>query len=333
MVAISKKSVTIGVAVIAVAAIAIALVYSQKKKSTYNALASSTAEGYTPRIIGGATLNRNVWDQSRRYLVSIRKDGHFCGATLVSRRVVLSAARGNPNPPGGFNPAESIDFNRYAQDDNGGVTTIPLCQTENNSCEDTGLAYVIRHQDWRFNTFTNDVALIILPEGRQITTIPPVILNRNPNVPVDGQEVEAFGWGLTNRRPFPGVFPNEIQTGTLEYLTNRECRRLLNANNDQTITGDMMCARTDSTNGVATGGGDSGGPLLSGEVQVGVASYTLVEDITGTNTDPNRPDGFARISFLFDWIRDTVCAEVPLDEVFNCRRSKASKQTKQGKRY
>ena len=93
MVAISKKYVTIGVAVIAVAAIAITLVYSQKKKSTYNALASSSAEEFTPRIIGGAALDRKVWDESRRYLVSIRKDGHFCGATLVSRRVVLTAAR------------------------------------------------------------------------------------------------------------------------------------------------------------------------------------------------------------------------------------------------
>jgi hypothetical protein len=62
-------------------------------KSTYNALASSSAKGFTPRIIGGAALDRKVWDESRRYLVSIRKDGHFCGATLVSRRVVLTAAR------------------------------------------------------------------------------------------------------------------------------------------------------------------------------------------------------------------------------------------------
>jgi hypothetical protein len=161
----------------------------------------------------------------------------------------------SPNPPGSFDPAASIDFNRYAQDDDRGVTTIPLCQTENNSCEDTGLAYVIRHQDWRFKTLTNDLALIILPEGLQITNIRPVTLNRHRNIPEDGQELEAFGWGVTNCQPIPGVFPNEIQTGTLEYLTNRECRRLLNP---EPITSDMMCARTDSTNGVATGGGDSG---------------------------------------------------------------------------
>jgi hypothetical protein len=51
----------------------------------------------------------------------------------------------------------------------------------------------------------------------------------------------------------------------------------------------------------------------------------------GTTTFPDAPDGFARVSFLFDWIQDTVCEEVPRDEVF-CRRSKAAKNTKQGKR-
>jgi hypothetical protein len=54
-------------------------------------------------------------------------------------------------------------------------------------------------------------------------------------------------------------------------------------------------------------------------------------ELPGTNTSPDRPSGFARVSSLFGWIRDTVCREVPGDEVFDCRRSKASKQTKQTK--
>ncbi len=94
MVAISKKYITAGVAVVAVVAIAIALVYSQKKKSTYNALASSAADGVNPFVIGGDTLDEDLWRESRRYLVSIRNNGeHTCGATLISRRVVLTAAR------------------------------------------------------------------------------------------------------------------------------------------------------------------------------------------------------------------------------------------------
>ncbi len=94
MIAFSKKYVTAAVAVIAVVTIAIALVYSQKKRSSYNALASSAADGVNTSVIGGVVLDQNVWSESRRYLVSIRGAlGHGCGASLISRRAILTAAR------------------------------------------------------------------------------------------------------------------------------------------------------------------------------------------------------------------------------------------------
>lgn len=51
-------------------------------------------------IIGGTKLDERVWETSRRYLVALTLPGrvgmpgpfHFCGATLISRRVVLTAA-------------------------------------------------------------------------------------------------------------------------------------------------------------------------------------------------------------------------------------------------
>jgi len=306
MIAFSKKYVTAVVAFVAVVTIAIALVYSQKKKSSYNALASSAADGVSPLVIGGETLDRDVWEKSRRYLVSLRSETaggviyHSCGATLISSRVVLTAARElksaqrtyllctmpllctyspaeyqpflsivivhaviSPlidcfDDSGAFSPMVSVDFNRYAQNDDEGVTTIPLCQTEFNSCsDDTNLAYAIRHPDWNTNTFENDVALIILPEGLEIVpSIRPVRLNRQGKVPKDGQEMEVFGWGQTSNSPNVED-PNEIQTGTIEYLNNRECQRLYtNGGYTYTITQDMMCARTDG--GVDSSLGDSG---------------------------------------------------------------------------
>ena len=50
----------------------------------------------TPFVIGGTTLDRTVWENSRRYLVDIKKGvqlKHYCGATRISSRVVLTAAR------------------------------------------------------------------------------------------------------------------------------------------------------------------------------------------------------------------------------------------------
>ena len=61
---------------------------------------NSDEDGVNPFIIGGGTLNRTVWEQSRRYLVDIKGtfEGedelvHWCGATKISDRVVLTAAR------------------------------------------------------------------------------------------------------------------------------------------------------------------------------------------------------------------------------------------------
>jgi hypothetical protein len=151
----------------------------------------------------------------------------------------------------------AIAFSRYAPDNDEDVTMIPICKTAFKSCDES-FVYVIRHPAYDFGCTEandNDVALIILPEGRQITTIRPVALIRNPNVPVAGQESEAFGWGATNCAP-EAPSPNEIQTGMLEYLTNRECQDKLGSDYD--VTDDILCARTDSIKGVAVGGGDSG---------------------------------------------------------------------------
>jgi hypothetical protein len=57
-------------------------------------------DSVTPFVIGGTLLDFNVWEQRRRYLVDIKyydpkekKLAHACGATLISPRVVLTAAR------------------------------------------------------------------------------------------------------------------------------------------------------------------------------------------------------------------------------------------------
>ena len=167
----------------------------------------------------------------------------------------------DPNPPGlgNFVPSTEIQFNRYAQNSNEGVRTIQLCQTESrNGCDD--LAYVVRHP--RYNGIFddgNDVALIFLPVGLQITDIAPVRLNRDRGVPASGQNLEAFGWGNTCYENTTGCLlntpaaetPNEPRTGMLATVTNQVCGEIWGG----VITNDVLCARTE---GVAVGSGDSG---------------------------------------------------------------------------
>ena len=48
-----------------------------------------------------------------------------------------------------------------------------------------------------------------------------------------------------------------------------------------------------------------------------------------TTTFPESPDGFARVSFFCDWIRNAVCAEIPNEPVF-CQATSGSKASKSG---
>ena len=72
------------------------IVEVQNKDKSVRALHGENTEddGVDPFIIGGTTLDRTVWEQSRRYLVDIKfEENHSCGATKISDRVVLTAAR------------------------------------------------------------------------------------------------------------------------------------------------------------------------------------------------------------------------------------------------
>lgn len=257
-----------------------------------SALALQESSGVGPSVIGGTQLDRNVWQQSRRYLIDIRRlngdgtIGHQCGATLVSRRVILSAARECRNTffaalfstqtyflyiipcmsftcsqdcftqrdNSNFDPNVAIDVNRYAQsdDERNGVLTIPLCTNEFGIGCNGGQAFVVRHPNWNPETLVNDVALIFLPENLQITFIRPVVLNQNPNVPANRQNLEAFGWGSTT---FPPIQTNPIfpQTGILQHVTNQNCQVFFAPT---VITQEMLCADNDGI--VSVGPGDSG---------------------------------------------------------------------------
>ena len=62
--------------------------------ATVNALALQGSDGIAPTVIGGTPLDQGVWQEFRRYLVETRwNDLHICGGTLISSRVVLTAAR------------------------------------------------------------------------------------------------------------------------------------------------------------------------------------------------------------------------------------------------
>lgn len=55
--------------------------------------------------------------------------------------------------------------------------------------------------------------------------------------------------------------------------------------------------------------------------------------VEGSETATGWPDHYAHVSYGFNWIRETICREVPDDEVFCVREScqqRSGKASKQG---
>ena len=146
--------------------------------------------------------------------------------------IFLSSLDCFTNDNGVFGARESIQFNRYAQNDNDEVITIGLCENELQTGWD-GLAYVMHDPDFTRVTSENGIALIIVPTEREqeIENIPRVVLNCDPNIPADGQDLELVGWGLTSNAPNPAD-AIKIQTATLNTRFQ----------GTPTITNDMICA-------------------------------------------------------------------------------------------
>ena len=171
-------------------------------------------------IIGGDVLTKG----KRPYLASLgngvsnvvgERAGHNCGASLIHPSVVLTAAHCVTNN-GAFNPNDWIDFKRYDLTTGlVGVDRRLLSQTEGR-----GTNYIQRHPDYVSVGQGEDFAIICLEQP--VDGITPVKLNSDRNIPVDGQKLEAFGWGQTNPDLGNPINPDLPQTADLEYITNEE---------------------------------------------------------------------------------------------------------------
>jgi len=164
----------------------------------------------------------------------------FCGGTLIRDNVVVTAAH-----------CVSTDASKYEVR----IGDHNLLKGKIGPREETvGISKIYRHENYKTNPPTNDIALLILNKkvkiGGQVQTA------CLPSTPVDvNAKCYASGWGTLEEggRGQPAVL-KEVE---LPLLTNAKCKE----GNGNGITDDMICA------GYEEGGkdacqGDSGGPLV-----------------------------------------------------------------------
>uniref|UniRef100_A0A8C2V9J8 Elastase, neutrophil expressed n=1 Tax=Chinchilla lanigera TaxID=34839 RepID=A0A8C2V9J8_CHILA len=218
-------------------------------------------------IVGG----RPARPHSRPYMVSLqRRGGHFCGATLIARSFVMSAA----HCVNGLN-FRSVQVVLGAHD---------LRQQE--PTRQTFSVERIFENGFDPTLLLNDIVILQLNGSATI--------NANVQVaqlPAQGRGVRsgtrclAMGWGrLGTNRPIPSV----LQELNVTVVTS-QCRRRVN-----------VCTLVPRRQaGICFG--DSGGPLVCNGLVQGIDSF-----IRGGCGSGFYPDAFAPVAKFIDWINSII---------------------------
>uniref|UniRef100_A0A4W3IAI4 Peptidase S1 domain-containing protein n=1 Tax=Callorhinchus milii TaxID=7868 RepID=A0A4W3IAI4_CALMI len=233
----------------------------------------------THRIVGGLSTTDGEWP----FQVSLQHHGqHFCGATLVSCRWIVSAAH---------------CFENRNEDSLTAVFGVHYLNKEMNpNVQIRTIRKIIIHPDANFSTTDYDVALLELTTPIHYTDfvqpacLPPatplVNLWRSPGQINSGKTLSSS---------------NELLKTEVKLFNNSDCEALTS----QTITRQMMCA------GVLEGGkdtcqGDSGGPLLCQDVDS--RAWILAGIVSGGIgcARPNLPGIYAKTTAFSNWITEII---------------------------
>jgi secreted trypsin-like serine protease len=246
----------------------------------------------TTRIIGGS----NAVEGRYPYSVSIQltsTDQIVCGGSLIAPDIVMSAAHCKLPPE-----AVHLRINPHSLD------------TEPSTTETFAVKEQIMHPRYNYVDYGYDVMLILLEGSSEMQ---PIRLNRDPNIPVNGESLTTVGWGRSDAAD-EDVYSAILQEASMNYITNDRC----DDEWEERITANSLCVQG-RDNGFDCQG-DSGGPLFrkgtdaSQDLQVGITSWGPRECVNSET-----PSVFSRVSNVLDWIDAMVCdrsASPPVD--FNC---------------
>ncbi|XP_053620218.1 chymotrypsin-1-like isoform X1 [Plodia interpunctella] len=223
------------------------------------------------RIVGGTKAPNG----SVPYQVSLRWFGvwHFCGASLVTPRVILTAAH-------------CVDRARpeYLK-----------AVVGTNQLRAGGKSYTIRkivpHEDYDDDIIKNDIAILFTDEEIDFGSIVDAVeLNDEP---VErGEDMMLTGWGTTS---YPGRLPNDLMQLDLKAITYEDCKEAHKNVNEVFET--QICALTKAGEGACHG--DSGGPLVREGRQVGIVSW-------GIPCARGKPDVYTKVEAYMRWIEKTL---------------------------
>lgn len=201
--------------------------------------------------------------------------GQFCGATVVDRSWILTAAHCVNDPFTGWMPrASDVDVLVGTQDLRAGGTRIRVAE-------------IRVHPSWDRHLIRNDIALLRLdrPVPPQVPIQP--LARPGAAAPAPGTVETAVGWG--DLAHSSGTYPPDLREVDLLAQAPGTCEDAFGRSFFSATA--SICAWAQAR---GTCQGDSGGPVLVAGVQVGVVSYGAVCG--------EHPSVSARVSTFSGWI-------------------------------
>ncbi|XP_060589403.1 fibrinolytic enzyme, isozyme C-like [Ruditapes philippinarum] len=233
------------------------------------------------RIINGVEANKGEFPHQAALL---NNGYHSCGASVIAQNWVITAAHCVDGRTAG-QLAIVVNLHDYSNPGISGVDYIYF-----------NVEQIIMHENYNTGSgaFPNDVAVLRLTPKAGVDISGNAIKLAEGSQTYAGQICTISGWGVK----VDGTGASKLKKADVSVLSKSECVSYWGSRN---ILDQHVCVKGyDTTEGSGSCNGDSGGPLICGNVLVGVTSWGF----SGCHQDGvvTHPSVYARVTTFYSWV-------------------------------
>ncbi|KAH8380327.1 hypothetical protein KR009_010026 [Drosophila setifemur] len=223
----------------------------------------SSVEG---RITNGEEASEDQFPHQVAIIFCDLSQCWFCGASIIDETTLLTAAHCTTGAKRAYIFMGSTEFNPLEP-----TVTVDSSQ-------------FITHPLYIPLFLWNDIAVIKTPPLVFTNKINKIDLPNDTSSTYEGVVARASGWGKTSDSST--TVSSTLQYADLLVISNKECAKTYGK---VVVRKGVLCTAT--TGGTSTCSGDSGGPLIDGNIQIGIVSFG-----SSAGCEVGYPNGFTRVA-------------------------------------